>query len=381
MKKSTVNTNAITDELSRAFDYTFDGTTEFEPPVITALDRATYLDTDFSIGLIVGPSGSGKSTILKEFGEEEHIEWNPNEAVCSHFENAEDAQERLSSVGFNTIPAWMRPYHVLSNGEQFRADLARRLKDGAVIDEYTSVVDRNVAKSCSYATRRYIDSKGIKKVIFATCHYDIIEWLQPDWVFDTATGQFTTRGSLRRPEINMEIVPCSRKAWEMFRNHHYLSGDLNQSSRCYLAIWNDIPVGFNAIISFPSGTVKNAWRGHRTVILPDFQGMGLGTRFSDAIGEIMLAEGKRYFSKTAHPRLGEWRNASPKWRPTVYNMKDRADYDRLVKEGNLPNPRSGSKNASLGELKHNKKYSYELMMRHKNRVCYAHEYVGDAGYQ
>lgn len=378
--KSYVKPDAITDELSRAFDYTFDGVTEFEPPVITALDRASYLDGDFSIGLIVGPSGSGKSTILKDFGVEEQIDWSPDQAVCSHFKDAEDARERLSAVGFNTIPAWMRPYHLLSNGEQFRADLARRLKDGAVIDEYTSVVDRNVAKSCSYATRRYIDAKGLKKVIFATCHYDIVEWLQPDWVFDTATGQFTTRRSLRRPEINMEIVPCSTKAWEMFSHHHYLSGDLNQSSRCYLALWNDIPVGFNAIISFPSGTVKNAWRGHRTVILPDFQGMGLGVRFSDAIGEILLAEGKRYFSKTAHPRLGGYRDASPKWRPTAYNGKDRKDYDRLVEQGHLTVPRKGAKQTPVPELKHNKKYSYDLMMKHKDRLCFAHEYVGDKGY-
>ena len=161
MLKSKVNTNEITDELSKDFDYEFDGTTEFQPPVITSLDRATYLDKEFSIGLIVGASGSGKSSLLKEFGKEETITWNGDEAVCSHFDNAKDARERLSAVGFNSIPAWMRPYHLLSNGERFRADLARRLKDNAVRDEYTSVVDRNVAKSCAHATRRYIDKKGI----------------------------------------------------------------------------------------------------------------------------------------------------------------------------------------------------------------------------
>ena len=367
MLKSKVNTNEITDELSKDFDYEFDGTTEFQPPVITSLDRATYLDKEFSIGLIVGASGSGKSSLLKEFGKEETITWNGDEAVCSHFDNAKDARERLSAVGFNSIPAWMRPYHLLSNGERFRADLARRLKDNAVIDEYTSVVDRNVAKSCSHATRRYIDKKGIKNVIFATCHYDIVEWLQPDWVYDTATGQFTTRGSLRQPEISLEILPCTTKAWKMFRDHHYLSGDLNQSSRCYLGIWNDIIVGFNAVITNPSGTLKHAWREHRTVILPDFQGLGLGTRFSDAIGEIMLAEGKRYFSKTAHPRLGEYREVSPKWRPTSHNKKARMDYLNMSK--------------NFGAFWYNNngngKYSDALREKHQNRVCFAHEYIGE----
>ena len=153
----------------------------------------------------------------------------------------------------------------------------------------------------------------------------------------------------------------------MFRDHHYLSGDLNQSARCYLGIWNDIIVGFNAVITNPSGTLKHAWREHRTVILPDFQGLGLGTRFSDAIGEIMLAEGKRYFSKTAHPRLGEYREVSPKWRPTSHNKKARMDYLNMSK--------------NFGAFWYNNngngKYSDALREKHQNRVCFAHEYIGE----
>ncbi len=353
--KSKVKLDDITREISRSFDYEFDGQTEFTPPTISAIDRTSVIGEEWSIGLIVGPSGSGKSTMLKEFGNEEQIQWEGDKAVCSHFKDTEDAQERLCAVGFNTIPAWMRPFHLLSNGEQFRANLARRLQDNAVIDEFTSVVDRNVAKSCSLATRRYIDQKGLKNITFATCHYDIVEWLQPDWVFDTATGSVTTRGSLQRPEISVEVIPCNVKAWELFRNHHYLSGDINKGSRCFLAVWNDVPVGFGAVIALPSGTLKNAWRGHRTVILPDFQGMGIGVRLSDCIGEIMMSEGKRYFSKTAHPRLGEYRQSSLKWRGTSHNLSDRKDY--------MTN-RSDTK------------YSNALKTKHKDRLCYAHEYIG-----
>lgn len=363
---SKVNTNEITDELSRAFDYTFDGVTEFDVPQISTLEWNSIIEGGFGIGLIVGPSGSGKSTILKDFGTEEEISWDTDEAVCSHFENAEDARQRLTAVGFNSIPSWMKPFHVLSNGEQFRANLARKLKDNAVIDEFTSVVDRNVAKSCAYATRRYIDEKKLKNVVFATCHYDIIEWLQPDWVYDTSTGDVTTRGDLRRPSIELEILPCSTEIWSKFRHHHYLTGDINKSARCWLAVWNGVPVGFSAVIAFPSGSVKNGFRGHRTVILPDFQGMGIGVRLSDAMGEIYVNEGKRFFSKTAHPRLGEYRERSSKWRPTAHNKQDRKDYDRAHSGNNLPVPR-----------KDNTKFSKELMDIHKGRVCYAHEYIGD----
>lgn len=365
LKTITVNTNHITKEISKSFDYDFDGTTSFETPRISPIERQLHIDNGFSIGLIVGPSGSGKTTLLSDFGSEENIEWISNEAVVSHFCDAKDAQERLAAVGFNTIPSWLRPYHVLSNGEKFRADLARRLKNNAVIDEFTSVVDRNVAKACSVAIRRYVDKYNIQNMVFASCHYDIIEWLQPDWVFDTITGSVTTRGCLRRPEITLEILPCSSDAWAFFRDHHYLSGDINKSSRCWLGVWNEVPVAFSANLALPSGSLQNAWKGHRTVVLPDFQGMGLGVRFSEAVGEIFLAEGKRYFTKTAHPRLGEYRESSPKWRGTAHNKKDRKDYYRKggsLDENHKPSP--------------NKKYSAELMQKHSNRVTYAHEYIG-----
>lgn len=55
----------------------------------------------------------------------------------------------LSSVGFSSPPSWVRPFRVLSTGEQFRVTMARTLAempDLAVVDEFTSVVDRTVAR-------------------------------------------------------------------------------------------------------------------------------------------------------------------------------------------------------------------------------------------
>lgn len=344
---STVTSDDITRQLSQSFDYEFTGTTEFCPPKISGVPE------QFGIGLIVGPSGSGKSTLLERFGVEENVTWDSDKAICSHFNNAKEAQTRLAAVGLNSIPTWMRPYHVLSTGEKFRADLSRRLISGAVIDEFTSVVDRNVAKACSYALRRYCNKAVLTNIVFASCHYDIIDWLQPDWVFDTNTGQLTGRGLERRPEIVLSLIPCTVGAWEMFRNHHYLSGNINKSSRCWLAEWNKAPIGFASAIAYPSGTVKNAWREHRTVVLPDYQGIGLGVRISDAVGQIFLADGCRYFSKTSNPRMGEYRNNSPLWRPTSKNGKQRLDY----------NP-----NRKTKEDKHK--------MRHASRVCFSHEFIG-----
>lgn len=335
-------------QLSSAFDYAFMGKSVFTPPTPKGIP------TDFGIGLIVGASGTGKSTILKRFGIEEAFNWDDHRAVCSHFKDAIDAQERLSAVGFNSIPSWMRPYYVLSTGEKFRADMARRLRDGAVIDEFTSVVDRNVAKSCANSIRRYVDQKGLKGLVFASCHYDIIEWLRPDWIFDTNTNRMVGRGSERRPEIVLEMLPCGAEAWAMFRNHHYLDGNINKAARCWIVAWNETLVGFSASLPFPNGNLKNAWREHRTVVLPDYQGLGLGVRISDATAELFFRQGSRYFSKTAHPRMGEYRNRSHLWKPTSKNQRTREDY---------------SKSRST------KEEAYK--MKHAHRFCYSHEYIGD----
>lgn len=346
---SRVELDDITSELSKSFDYQFNGTSEFIAPELPDIPK------EYGIGIIIGASGSGKSTILKRFGIEKEIIWNPNKAICSHFQSAQDAQNKLSAVGLNSIPSWMRPYHVLSTGEKFRADLARRLINNSVVDEFTSVIDRNVAKACSYALRRYCDKSGLRNLTLASCHYDIIEWLQPDWVFDTGTGKFAGRGLESRPKIKLEIIPCSTQDWSMFSKHHYLSGSINKTAKCWIAIWNNTPVGFAAALPFPNGNIKNAWRGHRTVVLPDYQGLGFGVRISDAIAQMFINSGCRYFSKTSHPRMGEYREASSLWKPTSKNKKARPDYSE------------GRKTKEDGHK-----------MRHVSRVCFSHEFVGQA---
>jgi GNAT superfamily N-acetyltransferase len=238
----------------------------------------------------------------------------------------DDPQGRLMGAGLNSIPSWCKPFHVLSNGEQFRAEIARRLTDGAVFDEFTSVVDRDVAKSCAYATQRFIRSRGFKRVIFATCHSDVEEWLQPDWVFDTGTGGLHPRDCLCRPRIELHVHKTTPAAWGMFRKHHYLTEDMNLSARCFLATWDKKVVGFASALAFPNGNFKNAWREHRTVVLPDFQGLGIGVRLSDFVAGTFLSAGCRYFSKTSHPRMGGYRENSPFWKATSKNRKSRPDY-------------------------------------------------------
>jgi len=110
-----------------------------------------------------------------------------------------DIANVCQAVGFNTIPSWLKPYHVLSNGEKFRVELAKRLIESdemIIFDEFTSVVDRQVAKIASHAVQKYI-RKNKKQFVAISCHYDVIDWLQPDWIYDTAHHTFQWRISVR----------------------------------------------------------------------------------------------------------------------------------------------------------------------------------------
>tara|TARA_R100001163_G_C5049626_1_gene186549 strand:+ start:211 stop:1356 length:1146 start_codon:yes stop_codon:yes gene_type:complete len=347
---STVELTDIDKEIFKNFDYKFDGKTEFTVP------HFPKIQNDFSIGVIYGSSGSGKSSMLKHFGEEQELVWDYNKTIASHFDSVEDAIERLGAVGLNTVPTWAKPRNVLSNGEGFRCDLARRLGSNIVIDEFTSVVNRDVAKSCSLSLYKYVKRKKLKNIVLATCHDDILEWLQPDWVFNTDVRQFASRGLVRQP-IEIRIVKGQKKYWELFKKHHYLTEELPSSVQVYLALWGDRIVGFSSTISLPGwtpplyeGDTRLKWREARTVVLPDFQGLGIGTRISDAVGEIMLEQNVRYYSKTSHIRMGEYREKSPLWRATVSNLKDRSSDKHDHKKRLIPLAR--------------------------DRICYSHEYIG-----
>ena len=181
---SSVKKDKFIEASEKAFDCAFNGTSTFFP-----WKKPQNLPENFNIGVIYGASGSGKTTLLKEFGKIESPKWDMGKSIVSHFDSPDNGINKLSAVGLNSIPSWYKSYNVLSNGEQFRADLSRLIKSGAVIDEFTSVVDRNVAKASSVALSKYIKQNKIHNLVVSTCHEDIIEWLEPDWVINTNNGE------------------------------------------------------------------------------------------------------------------------------------------------------------------------------------------------
>jgi len=277
----------------------------------------------WNIGLIVGPSGSGKTTCARAlFGDEAlragEFEWT-GAAVLDDFPadmRLEDIAAICQAVGFNTIPAWLRPFHVLSNGEKFRVTLARLLaeqKDLVVLDEFTSVVDRQVARIGSHAVQKYVRRQN-RKFVAISCHSDIIEWLNPDWILEPATMTFTWRDLQRRPPIDCTISRVSYSAWRIFAPYHYMSAELNPTAQCFALFVDDEPASFAGVLHRPHSHVRDVWGVSRLVTLPDYQGLGLAFALVDTLGAAFRALGQRLRTYPAHPALIRSFDRSPRWR-------------------------------------------------------------------
>ena len=283
------------------------------------------LDEPWQIGLIVGPSGSGKTTIARQaFGAalRDPPPWPADRAVidCLGDTDIRQCTRVLAAVGFSSPPAWLRPWHVLSNGEKFRCDLARLLlgeggesKDKlALMDEFTSVVDRTVARIGSAALAGAIRGGAVaRRFVAVSCHYDIVPWLCPDWVVDMAT-QSLARGKLPRPSIRLEIRTCDKGLWAMFQRHHYLNGHLPSCVRCRVGLVENEPVAFAAIA--PVAGYRGYQRFSRVVVLPDYQGIGIGGKFRDAVAALEAPRCRRLSLVTSHPAMIRSLAHSGRWR-------------------------------------------------------------------
>ncbi len=309
-----------------------------------------YDEMDWHVGLIVGPSGAGKTSVARQlFGDhvDRPLTWGAA-SVIDDFVPSLPMQEIASvcqAVGFNTIPAWLRPYAVLSNGERFRVDLARRLlehDDPIVVDEFTSVVDRQVAQIGAHAVQKYV-RKHDRRFVGVSCHYDIIDWLQPDWILEPATMTFTIRSCLqRRPPLDIVVSPVPYAAWRTFAPFHYLTAELNTAARCYCLFVGDRMAAFAGVLHRPHPKAKDIKGVSRLVTLPDWQGLGLAFVLVDTLGAAHKALGERLHTYPAHPALIHSFDRSPTWklekRPaTMTNVSPTRQITGGLGRGDRPN--------------------------------------------
>lgn len=287
-------------------------------------------ERDWQVGLIVGPSGCGKSQLLKHlFGTPAEFGWDAPSVVddFSQSLSIEEIAQVCQAVGFNTIPAWMRRFGVLSNGERFRVELARRLlecPDPILVDEFTSVVDRQVAQIGAHAVQRYVRKHG-RRFVAASCHFDIAEWLQPDWILEPATMHFQWRSLQRRPALECRMGRIPYSAWRLFSRYHYLTADLNKAARCF-GLWvGDTLATFSAVLHRPHPRAKDVYGISRVVTLPDWQGLGLASTLDETLGAAYKGIGKRLHAYPAHPSRVRTLDRSPQWalkkRPGLYSPR------------------------------------------------------------
>jgi energy-coupling factor transporter ATP-binding protein EcfA2 len=268
----------------------------------------------WSIGLVVGPSGSGKTSLGRElFGADRLYQpggWPEDRPIVEAILPKGDWQAvtaALAAVGLGSVPAWLRPYHVLSMGERFRADLARIVSESpetVVVDEFTSVVDRQIAKIGALAfAKSWRRTQG--QAVLLSCHYDIVEWLQPDWTFDTGSGVFQWGAVPPRPGIELAIRQTGWEYWPHFEPHHYLKLPHMIAATNYVGFVDGRPVAHVAV----STRSRNEARACRLVILPEWQGAGVGLRFLNAVCDMWRHGENRYgrpmptLFHTSHPGL------------------------------------------------------------------------------
>lgn len=97
----------------------------------------------------------------------------------------------------------------------------------------------------------------------------------------------------------------------MFRKYHYLNTDLHTAAQQYVGVINGEIVCHTGIIYFPMK--KGAKRVHRLVVLPDYQGIGIGTRFIKAVAKIVKEEGFELNLTTTTPALVGALKRDPEW--------------------------------------------------------------------
>jgi ABC-type ATPase with predicted acetyltransferase domain len=261
------------------------------------------LPDKWNVGLVYGSSGSGKTTMIKQLFGQDIFKTilNEDEPIINQLPSNltyDECAAILNGMGLNSVPCWIRPVKTLSNGQKARAEAALLMTQNSniiCIDEWTSVVDRVVAKAMSICIGKFA-KKYNKQIILLSCHYDIIEWLSPNWIIDCNKQKFELPKEAdffftEREKLKFTIKEIGRESWRFFSKYHYLSERL-PAGKIYLygLFYGENQIGFQCFANYTPhrmGT-KIIFHSNRTVIHPDYNGLGLGILLINQTSELMI---------------------------------------------------------------------------------------------
>lgn len=118
-----------------------------------------------------------------------------------------------------------------------------------------------------------------------------------------------------------------------------MNHDLHKASECYGAFIEGKIVGFTAILHFPHPKEKRFKRIHRTVVMPDYQGLGIAKNLVNTVAQRYVDNGYRVITTTTNPQMTNTRKKDPRWvlrnagranYNATYKMSKTASWDRLT---------------------------------------------------
>lgn len=118
-----------------------------------------------------------------------------------------------------------------------------------------------------------------------------------------------------RPQIILNIRKVHHSAWEIFKRHHYLSQEMHRSCHVFVAFIDDQPVALCSVRNFPH-PVRPLWSGSRLVVLPDYQGVGIGMALMDYVCSVFRGTGRGVVGSFGNPAVIGHMAKSPNWKLT-----------------------------------------------------------------
>ncbi len=116
----------------------------------------------------------------------------------------------------------------------------------------------------------------------------------------------------------------------MFSKYHYLSHSFNVAAKTYIATLNGKICAFSSWLPLPHPHARNYYRGHRLVVLPDFQGLNIGLIMSNVICEQLKQQGKHAITTTSNPARIAQLKRSPLWVATSISRKSRGSNTGII---------------------------------------------------